>query len=77
MITEGGLTPLDIDNLFIAMINCGKLMIGAELKSTIENYFSTFMGMFMFNDASLFAQDVNNWIEGSMVKSSVQDLHLY
>ena len=77
MIIEGGLSPLDIDNLFIAMINCGKLMIGHELKPTIENYFSAFMGMFMFNDASLFAQDVNNWIEGTIVNNAVQDLHLY
>jgi hypothetical protein len=33
-------------------------MIGSELKPTIENYFSAFMGMFMFNDASIFAHDV-------------------
>ena len=77
MIMEGGLDPLDIDNLFIAMINCGKLMIGHQLKPTIENYFSAFMGMFMFNDASLFARDVNNWIEGMVVSNAVQDLHLY
>jgi len=28
MAQAGGLDPLDIDNLFIAMINCGQLMIG-------------------------------------------------
>ena len=78
MITEGGLTPLDIDNLFVAMINCGKLMIGNQLKPTIENYFSAFMGMLMFNDASLFASDVHKWIEGEIsLNASVQDLHLY
>lgn len=78
MITAGGLNPLDIDNLFVAMINCGKLMIGNQLKTTIENYFSAFMGMLMFNDASIFAQDVHNWIEGQIsLNASVQDLHLY
>lgn len=77
MITAGGLTPLDTDRLFSAMINCGKLMIGAELKPTIENYFSAFMGMLMFNDAEIFAQDVNAWVENSVVTTTVQDLHLY
>jgi len=55
MAQAGGLDKLDIDKLFVAMINCGKLMIGADLKHTIENYFSAFMGMLMFNDANLFA----------------------
>ena len=78
MIIAGGLTELDIENLFLAMLNCGKLMIGHTLKPTIENYFSAFMGMFMFNDASLFAKDVNNWLNNEIsIQSSVQDLHLY
>jgi len=45
------------------MINCGKLMIGHNLKKTIENYFSAFMGMLMFNDAEIFASDVKRWLE--------------
>ena len=78
MIEAGGLTPLDTEQLFIAMINCGKLMIGKALKPTIENYFSALMGMFMFNDATLFAADVNTWVQNSqLITGSVQDLHLY
>ena len=78
MIEAGGLTPLDTEQLFIAMINCGKLMIGKALKPTIENYFSALMGMFMFNDATLFAADVNKWVQNSqLITGSVQDLHLY
>lgn len=79
MIDAGGLNmEFDVDNLFIAMINCGKLMIGAELKPTLVNYLSAFMGMFMFNDASLFAEDVKNWINNKkMLQGNVQDLHLY
>ena len=77
MAQAGGLSPLDIDNLFIAMINCGKLMIGSQLKHTIENYFSAFMGMLMFNDAHLFATDVNNWIHTTTDQTTVEDLHMY
>ena len=77
MVTKGGLTPLDVNTLQQAMVNCGRLMIGASLKPVLENYFSAFMGMFMFNDASIFAQDVKNWIDGTIITSGVQDLHLY
>lgn len=77
MAQAGGLDPLDIDNLFIAMINCGQLMIGEPLKHTIENYFSAFMGMLMFNDAQLFASDVKAWLQDKTELSTVQDLHLY
>lgn len=77
MAQAGGLDPLDIDDLFIAMINCGRLMIGEELKPTVENYFSAFMGMLMFNDAQLFAQDVKTWIGNQKELTTVQDLHMY
>lgn len=77
MAQAGGLDPLDIDNLFIAMINCGQLMIGQPIKHVIENYFSAFMGMLMFNDAQLFAQDVQKWLQDQTELTTVQDLHIY
>jgi len=79
MVQAGGIDmQFDVENMFIAMINCGKLMIGSTLKPTLVNYLSAFMGMLMFNDASLFAEDVKNWLNNEkMLVGSVQDLHLY
>jgi len=41
----------DIEWLKFAMRNAGQGMIGSANKRSIEDYFSVFVGFFMFNDA--------------------------
>jgi hypothetical protein len=34
-----------------------------KIKSTLENYFSIFLGFFMFNDAALTIQDISDFMK--------------
>jgi len=53
-------------------------MIGKELKPCVENYFSTFIGLLMFNDAQIAAMDIKNWINSNKINNEiVEDLHVY
>lgn len=68
----------DKEDFIMAMINAGQEMIGNSLKPQLENYFSTFIGLLMFNDAEIAAFDIQKWIQNNKeLQSSVQDLHLY
>jgi len=51
-------------------------MIGHYLKSSLEDYFSIFVGFLMFNDAELMFEDVTKWIKDNTI-STVNDIHLY
>ena len=48
----------DKEDFIMAMINAGQEMIGNSLKPQLENYFSTFIGLLMFNDAEIAASDI-------------------
>lgn len=76
MLNSGGISMADGKLLYQAMINAGQNMIGKNNKRVIENYFSTFIGFLMFNDAALFAGDVKDYINNTFDTSS-QDIHLY
>lgn len=73
---SGGLSLADINFLFEAMINAGAGMIGHGNKRTLENYFSAFIGFLMFNDAAIFTEDVQAYINNNFTTDS-QDIHLY
>lgn len=74
----GGFSLADIEWLKFAMINAGKQMIGHKLKTSIEDYFSIFVGFFMFNDAALMVEDATNYIKNStLTDQGVADLHMY
>lgn len=73
---SGGLSLDDINWLIFAMRNAGDGMIGQGNKRSIEDYFSVFVGFFMFNDAELMIQDVYNSINNE-IEGNINDLHVY
>lgn len=73
---SGGMTLDDIEWLKFAMRNAGQGMIGSANKCSIEDYFSVFVGFFMFNDAQLMIEDVYNSINNE-IEGDINDLHLY
>ena len=73
----GGLTKADIEFFKWAMINAGELMIGRKNKTSLEDYFSIFVGFLMFNDASLMIKDAQSFIQSGLSADTSQDLHLY
>lgn len=73
---SAGITVEDKEWLRFAMINAGAQMLGASLKPTLENYFSIFVGFFMFNDAALMIEDAAAFMKDQYT-AGAQDLHLY
>lgn len=73
---SGGFDIGDLNFLQFALINAGSQMIGHYLKSSLEDYFSIFVGFLMFNDAELMFEDVTKWIKDNTI-STVNDIHLY
>lgn len=76
MMEAGGITLDDKQWLQFAMINAGRNMIGRTYKTSIEDYFSLFVGFLMFNDAYIMVEDAKKYIENKY-DSDVSDLHLY
>lgn len=76
LLGSAGISTEDKQWLRFAMINAGAQMLGAHLKPTIENYFSIFVGFFMFNDAALMIEDAANYMKDQYTVGA-QDLHLY
>jgi len=76
MMEAGGITLDDKQWLQFAMINAGRNMIGHTYKTSIEDYFSLFVGFLMFNDAYIMVEDAKKYIENAY-DSNVSDLHLY
>lgn len=76
MAHNGIISLLDVEDLQFALVNAGEQMIGREYKSTLEDYFSMFVGFLMFNDAQLAYEDVSNWMQNNVI-SNVNDIHLY
>lgn len=76
MTDSGGISLGDLEFLQFACVNAGNQMIGHFLKSPLENYFSTFVGFLMFNDAELMFEDVAKWTTENAI-SGVNDIHLY
>lgn len=76
LLGSSGISEEDKQWLHFAMINAGKQMLGAYLKPTLENYFSIFVGFFMFNDAALMIEDAANFMK-NQYSLGAQDLHIY
>lgn len=76
LLGDMGISTEDKQWLRFAMINAGAGMMGAHLKPTIENYFSIFVGFFMFNDAALMIEDAATFMKNQYT-AGAQDLHLY
>lgn len=76
MLDSGGISMIDAEWLYQAMLNAGKNMIGSNNKHALEDYFSTFIGFLMFNDAALMVEDVGNFLNNNFISDS-QDIHLY
>lgn len=74
---SGGISQEDIGWLHFAMINAGDQMIGRSNKKSLEDYFSIFVGFFMFNDAQMAVEDAFNYINDKIENDDVQDIHLY
>lgn len=53
-----GLTLVDQEIMYGAILNLCELAIGHGSKSLIENYLSMFAGMLMFDDLQVMAWDV-------------------
>ena len=73
----GGINAFDRNWLIFALINCGTGMIGEGNKHHLEDYLSTFVGLLMFNDAYLIAEDIQKFMNGTYINTSVEDIHLY
>ena len=69
------LSDSDIEWLRFAMLNAGKGAIGKNNKTSLEDYFSTMTGFFMFNDAQLMFQEGIKNIGYN--DEGVNDIHLY
>jgi hypothetical protein len=76
MTHNGIISLLDVEDLQFALVNAGAQMIGRQYKSTLEDYFSMFVGFLMFNDAELAYEDVTTWMKTNVI-SDVNDIHLY
>lgn len=76
MLDSGGISMIDAEWLYQAMLNAGKNMIGSNNKHALEDYFSAFIGFLMFNDAALMVEDVGNFLNNNFISDS-QDIHLY
>ena len=72
----GGLSEEDINFFKFAMVNAGSNMIGASMKKSLEDYFSVFLGFFMFNDAALMIEEAKQSLEDQM-EPQVTELHIY
>lgn len=73
----GGITNMDRDWLIFAVMNCGSGMIGAGLKSTLEDYFSVFVSFLMFRTGSSLARQVQASAQGILGTSGGDNIRLY
>ena len=75
---SGSFSNADINWLKFAMVNAGQKMIGHKLKSSLEDYFSVFVGFFMFNDAAIMVEDAMNFMTNqTLTDQGIADLHVY
>ena len=72
-----GVSTEDSAWLLSAVINTGKGLIGEEQKGPLEQYFSTLMGLLLFDDAYLTMSQGIKSLDAQMESSTVQNIHLY
>lgn len=65
----------DIQWLQFAMINAATQAIGANNKTSLEDYFSSMIGYLMFNDGQMLVEDAAN--QRGYIANGSNDIHLY
>lgn len=77
MYSYGGITIGDKDWLTLAVYNSGPDMVGSDLKTPLENIFSTIAGMLLFDDAGEQALYIQSKLDSTITTGSSNFLHLY
>jgi hypothetical protein len=70
----GGITPADRDWLIFATLNCGNGLMGANLRPSLEDYFSIVASMLLFRTGGLLADQVSS--EGQRYVSA-NNIHIF
>ena len=78
MMSYGGITLPDYQWLMLAIYNCSKGTIGGEtLKNILEDFFSSFAVMLLFDDAGQQAEYIKTQAYNNIKTASNKALHLY
>ena len=72
-----GFSDKDSAWLLSAVINTGKGLLGEEQKGPLEQYFSSLMGLLLFDDAYLTMQQGVQYLDKQVETSTIQNIHLY
>ena len=78
MMNYGGITLPDYQWLMLAIYNCSNGTVGGEvLKNTLEDFFSSFAVMLLFDDAGQQAEYIKTQAYNNINTASNKALHLY
>ena len=78
MMSYGGITLPDYQWLMLAIYNCSKGTVGGEvLKNILEDFFSSFAVMLLFDDAGQQAEYIKTQAYNNIQTASNKALHLY
>lgn len=72
-----GTSAYDSNWLLSAIINSGSGLLGESLKGSLEQYFSTLMGLLLFDDAYYTIQQGIKNTNGQLESSTADGIHLY
>ena len=76
-LSDYGFSDKDSAWLLSAVINTGKGLLGEEQKGPLEQYFSSLMGLLLFDDAYLTMQQGIQYLDQQLETSTIQNIHLY
>lgn len=76
-LSEYGFSDKDSAWLLSAVINTGKGLLGEEQKGPLEQYFSSLMGLLLFDDAYFTLQQGIQYLNKQLETSTMQNIHLY
>lgn len=77
MYTLGGISPIDKDTLYFAVINCGADALGAGLKSSIQDYLLGGAALMMFDDGFTATNNYLETMRTALGFSAAPGLHLF
>lgn len=72
-----GTTQKDTNWLASAVINTGNGLLGESMKGSLEGYFSTLMGLLLFEDAYYTIKRGVETIDNALESSTAEGVHLY
>lgn len=76
-LSDYGFSNKDSAWLLSAVINTGKGLLGEEQKGPLEQYFSSLMGLLLFDDAYFTMQQGVQYLDQQLETSTIQNIHLY